>query len=289
MLVVGDYIRKRSFNTFGTETDSKPVIKISSLSTLLGSKGGFSRWIINGVYHMLPSDFIIISEDEAIRIMGIWENSAEISPVANDTLNTKCIREDNGKPKVTYHGKAGWRKPLFNFRMKNPHGGFQAYKCPECGKIHIGKTMEIPGGVKHISQTLLEFTNDQLMESGSTPPIKAVITRDNRPDLGEGYGIDAVEGISKILRNEIASNFIISEETLKKSGWVEWKNPYTNKNTWATHRIVHGVFGTFPSYLFEYDLETNTFRYNGGEFSTIIKNGFKGSIIDLNIIVKLLS
>jgi hypothetical protein len=127
------------------------------------------------------------------------------------------------------------------------------------------------------------------MESGSTPPMKAVITRDNRPDLGEGYGIDAVEEISKILRNEIASNFIISEGTLKKSGWVEWKNPYTNKNTWATHLIVDGVFGTFPSYLFEYDLETNTFRYNGGEFSTIIKNGFKGSIIDLNIIVKLLS
>jgi hypothetical protein len=165
MLVVGDYIRKRSFNTFGTETDSKPVIKISSLSTILGSKGGFSRWLINGVYQMLPSDFIIISEDEAIRIMGIWEDSAEISPVANVTLNTKCIREDNGKPKVTYHGKAGWRKPLFNFRMKNPNGGFQAYKCPECGKIHIGKTMEIPGEVKHISQTLLEFTNDQLMDS----------------------------------------------------------------------------------------------------------------------------
>jgi len=119
--------------------------------------------------------------------------------------------------------------------------------------------------------------------------IPAKMTHEEIHDLDKNYGIDAVEEISKILRNEIASNFIISEETLKKSGWVEWKNPYTNKNTWATHRIVDGVFGTFPSYLFEYDLETNTFRYNGGEFSTIIKNGFTGNIIDLNIIVKLLS
>jgi hypothetical protein len=125
------------------------------------------------------------------------------------------------------------------------------------------------------------------METGTTPPMKAEITHDDRPDLG-GYGIDAVEEISKILRNEIEQNYIINEDTLKKSGWVEWENPYTNKKTWATHQVVNGIFNTLPGYLFEYELETNTFMYHGGEFSNIKKEGFTGNIVDLNTIVKML-
>ncbi len=164
-LKIGDYIRKRSFGTFGTDKDSKPVIKVTTLSPILGGKGGFSRWLINGVYQMIPSDFIIISEKEAIRIMTIWDDSSNVSAVVNDNTNTKCVREDNGKPKVTYNGSTGWRKPLFLFRMKNPNGGFQAYKCPECGNIHIGKTNEPQEEKKHILKTISEFTDDQLMES----------------------------------------------------------------------------------------------------------------------------
>jgi hypothetical protein len=138
---VGNYILKKNYNTFGRDTDSTPVLKIDRISALLGKKG-FSKWLINKEYQMNPSDFDVISEDEAMRIMAIWEESSNLSPVSNDNVNTKCVREDNGKAKVTYSGRLGWRGPLFIFKMKNPDGGFQAYTCPECGQTHIGKTIE---------------------------------------------------------------------------------------------------------------------------------------------------
>ena len=140
---VGDYIIKTNYNTFGRDADSSPVVKIDRIAPLLGKKGGFSKWLINKEYQMNPSDFDIISEDEAARIMGIWEESSHLSPVSNDNANTKCVREDNGNQKATYPGRLGWRRPLFIFKMKNPDGGFQAYKCPECGKAHIGKTISV--------------------------------------------------------------------------------------------------------------------------------------------------
>ena len=139
---VGDYVAKKSYNTFGRESDSTPVIKLDRVTYLLGKKGGFRQWVFNKTYQMKPDDFEIIDELEAVRILEIWEDSSKISDVSNDKINTKCIREDNGQPKFTYPGRLGWRRPLFLFKMKNPDGGFQAYECPECGKVHIGKTIE---------------------------------------------------------------------------------------------------------------------------------------------------
>ena len=109
-LRAGDYIIKNNFVTFGRNEHSVPVIKVLTLGSVLGRKGGFSKWIVNMTYQILPGDITII--------------------------------EDTGKPKVTYHGKIGWQRPLFTFRMKHPDGGFQAYECPECGRVHIGKTLE---------------------------------------------------------------------------------------------------------------------------------------------------
>ena len=118
--------------------------------------------------------------------------------------------------------------------------------------------------------------------------MKMKLTHETVPDLEKTYGIDAEDEIIKILGNEISSHFVINEETLKKSGWVEWDNPYNKKKTWAIHPTVHGIFSTLPGYLFEYDLETNTFKYNGGEFSNITKEGFTGNIVDLNTLVNML-
>lgn len=141
-LRAGDYIIKNNFVTFGRNEHSVPVIKVLTLGSVLGRKGGFSKWLVNMTYQILPGDITIISEEEAMRIMSIWVDSANVSPVVNENLNTKCVREDTGKPKVTYEGKIGWQRPLFIFRMKHPDGGFQAYECPECGRVHIGKTLE---------------------------------------------------------------------------------------------------------------------------------------------------
>ena len=138
---VGDYVVKNNYNTFGREYDSTPVLKLNRITHMLGRKGGFSHWVFNKSYRMKPDDFKIIDEIEANRILRIWEDSINLSPVTNDNVNTKCVREDNGNPKVTYNGTHGWRKPLFSFRIKSPNGGYQAYECPECGNVHIGKSI----------------------------------------------------------------------------------------------------------------------------------------------------
>ena len=165
-LRAGDYIMKNNFGTFGRDEDSVPVIKVLTLGSMLGRKGGFSKWLVNRTYQILPEDITIISEEEAMRIMSIWRDSANVSTVVNENLNTKCVREDTGKPKVTYQGKIGWRRPLFTFRMKQPDGGFQAYECPECGRVHIGKTLENKKfELQHISDTLNGFSDEELIES----------------------------------------------------------------------------------------------------------------------------
>jgi len=123
-----------------------------------------------------------------------------------------------------------------------------------------------------------------LLRYGQAIPAK--ITHETIPDLEKAYGIDAEEEIIRLLQEELESHFTINPDSLKSFGWVEWDNPYTGKKTWAKN--PREGFEHFPGYLFEYELETNTFRYNGGEFSTIRKEGFTGNIIDLHAITNLL-
>lgn len=212
---IGDYIRKNNFVTFGREDDSKPVIKVISLSEMTGKNGGFRSYLVNGIYQVSPKDITIIDEEEARRIIGVWEDSGNISPIFNETENTKCFREDNGKPKVTYHGRKGWQKPLFNFRMKNPLGGFQAYKCPECGKVHIGKTNieENSEKLKHISVTLSEFTNSQLMEAAGNQ------IEWQKKGNSDGYPWEILQDATRI----IYENYI---KPLSGEGFSSWSGSY---------------------------------------------------------------
>lgn len=117
-------------------------------------------------------------------------------------------------------------------------------------------------------------------------PIPMKITHESIPDLEKAYSIDAEEELTRLLIEEIEPHFTINPDSLKAFGWVEWDNPYTGKRTWAKNPMEG--FHHCPGYLFEYDLETNTFMYNGAEFSTIRKEGFTGNIVDLNTITNML-
>jgi hypothetical protein len=117
-------------------------------------------------------------------------------------------------------------------------------------------------------------------------PVK--LTHETIQDLDKAYSIDAEEEIIRLLNEELKPHFTINPNSLKEYGWVEWDNPYTGKKTWAKNKSEDDEFSELPGYLFEYDLETNTFRYNGGEFSTIIKEGFTGNIVELNLITTML-
>lgn len=115
--------------------------------------------------------------------------------------------------------------------------------------------------------------------------IPAKLTHETIQDLEKAYSIDAEEEIIRLLNEELKPHFTINPDSLKEYGWVEWDNPYTGKKTWAKNQSEDTEF---PGYLFEYDLETNTFRYNGGKFSTITKEGFTGNIVELNLITTIL-
>lgn len=213
-LGVGDYIMKNNFGTFGRDEDSVPVIRVMNLGAMLGKKGGFSKWLVNGSYQVLPEDIAVVSEDEAMRVMSIWSDSANVSPIVNENLNTKCVREDTGKPKVTYHGKAGWRKPLFTFRMKQPDCGFEAYECPECGRVHIGKTLEHKKlETQHISVTLSEFTDKELMDSVGD------FLKWQKEGNEKGYPWKRFEGATRILYD----NYV---KPLDGEGFSAWSASY---------------------------------------------------------------
>lgn len=227
-LEVGDYIMKNNFGTFGSDEDSVPVIKVGSLGVMLGKKGGFSKWLVNGAYQVLPQDITILNETEACRVMSIWRDSANVSPIVNENLNTKCVREDTGKPKVTYHGKAGWRKPLFTFRMKQPDGGFEAYECPECGRVHIGKTLEHKKlETPHISLTLSEFGNEELLKSVGD------FLKWQKEGNSEGYPWERFEGATKILYD----NYV---KPLEGEGFSAWGSAYNLVSRELSKRLFYG-------------------------------------------------
>ena len=50
------------------------------------------------------------------------------------------IREATGEPKVAYENAASAIRALDDMRRRYPDSYFEAYKCPICGKLHIGKT-----------------------------------------------------------------------------------------------------------------------------------------------------
>jgi hypothetical protein len=227
-LKVGDCIMKNNFGTFGRDEDSAPVIKVWSLGAMLGKKGGFSKWLVNGTYQVLPQDITILDETEAWRVMSIWTDSANVSPVVNENINTKCVREDTGKPKVTYHGKTGWQRPLFTFRMKHPDGGFQAYECPECGRVHIGKTLEHKKfELPHISVTLSEFENKELLKSVGD------FLKWQKEGNSEGYPWERFEGATKILYD----NYV---KPLEGEGFSAWGSAYNLVSRELSRRLFYG-------------------------------------------------
>jgi hypothetical protein len=97
------------------------------------------KYLLNGLYVIDQEKLTVIDEAEQLRIEETWKN-LEISEVLKPDLNTSCIREDNGEAKVKF-SENSYKKALFKFRIRNPEGNYEAYKCAQCGSIHIGKTV----------------------------------------------------------------------------------------------------------------------------------------------------
>lgn len=89
----------------------------------------------------LPKDDInnmeVVSEQDAIKLLKIFNDSGKLLNRNPNDLNNCCIRRDTGKPKVAFP-ENGFRKALFQLKLKLPEIECCAYKCPICGKIHLG-------------------------------------------------------------------------------------------------------------------------------------------------------
>jgi hypothetical protein len=136
-IVKGDYIRKKNYDLFGR----KVVLEVNSIKQSK-TKKGVIFFLINGRKWVETAHIEKSSKEESENLQNLFE-SCKITESLRPNLNTSCIREDNGQPKNKIYSERAILRILFMRRMKNPEGGFEAYKCAHCGAFHLGKTINI--------------------------------------------------------------------------------------------------------------------------------------------------
>jgi hypothetical protein len=142
-LKVGDFIFKDNGNLFGRKDNKVPVVKIHRVTRMPGRHLPSKKMVrVNGVYDFSEHTVKVISPERAAEITKLYESCTEINQSLKPDLNTSCYREDNGQPKLPIDPRAA-QKLLFQFRMRNPEGGYEIYKCTHCGNLHLGKTRDI--------------------------------------------------------------------------------------------------------------------------------------------------
>ncbi len=148
-LKVGDYIIKNNFGLFGSNCGVKdyssktPVLLIERITPASGNHPANKRLVaVNKKYNFSEYDVTVVTPERAKEILDLYESCKEINVSLKPDLNTSCFREDNGQPKQSVDPR-GAQKLLFQFRMKNPDGGYEIYKCNHCGNLHLGKTRDL--------------------------------------------------------------------------------------------------------------------------------------------------
>lgn len=129
VFTVGNLIRKKNWIPF---SGTYPYIMVESHRSWAN---GFL--LINEQYHLNPEHVVQISAAEAMEIDRIWSSCTLTEHVPVPGRNP-CLRDDLQTSKQVLAEPAVQAK-LFELRMKNKNSQFQAYRCPECQQIHIGK------------------------------------------------------------------------------------------------------------------------------------------------------
>jgi hypothetical protein len=142
-LKVGDFILKDNGNLFGRKENKVPVVKIKRITHAPGRHLASKKMVrVNGTYDFSEYMVKVISPERAEEINALYESCKEINVSLKPDLNTSCFREDNGQPKVPIDPSAA-QKLLYQFRMRNPEGGYEVYECKHCGNLHLGKTRDL--------------------------------------------------------------------------------------------------------------------------------------------------
>jgi hypothetical protein len=138
-VVSGSILRRKNFTSFA----GTPTVKVQTVENL---KTGQLR--INGRFVVEPGQVITLSEEESKRILRIWEDCRIKEHVQVDG-RVPCARSD-GQAKASI-AEDDVRAKLFEIRMRRDDLSFEAYRCPDCGQIHIGRnpyaSKNEPGGV----------------------------------------------------------------------------------------------------------------------------------------------
>ena len=130
---IGDFIIKKTYDLFGTSVNKTPVLEIKKIGK---TKSG--QPIFNNAFIIFDENNIEkVTPELATLLFNIFEKCIPTETENAGNINT-CIREDNGQPKQKIK-LAAINRVLFRFRMTNPSGNYEAYKCSICDHYHLGK------------------------------------------------------------------------------------------------------------------------------------------------------
>lgn len=131
---VGMILAKTNFLPFGKGNRKVMTITIETIDWW-----GID-YVINKLYHVMPNTVIQVTEEEAINIQAEYD-SIEIAEY-NDTANNPCVRLETSKAKHIVP-ESHFKDLVYSYRHKYNNPAYEAYKCPRCGELHIGKNILI--------------------------------------------------------------------------------------------------------------------------------------------------
>jgi len=128
----GTIISKRNFTTFS----GKPYIQVE-----MSEPWSMGQYRINGKFVIHPDLINYLSERQAKRLQEIWDDCI-LKEHVDVEGREPCSRADGQSKKEVKPNEV--QSKLFEIRMKRKDFSFQAYICPECEKIHIGRNPYVP-------------------------------------------------------------------------------------------------------------------------------------------------
>jgi hypothetical protein len=128
----GTTYRKRNFTPFAGE----PYVTVDRAEPL-----NDGRYRINGRFDVHPDNLIALSEEESNSLRRIWDDCL-IRGHVHVEGRVPCSRADGGPKKPVPEKDV--RAKLFEIRMRRGDLSFQAYVCPDCDGIHIGRNPNVP-------------------------------------------------------------------------------------------------------------------------------------------------
>ena len=128
----GTTIRKRNFTSFA----GRPYIRVEH-----SEPWSDGRYMVNGRFMVHPDNVVVLTREEADELDLIW-NDCTLKEHVHVEGRIPCSRADGESKREVTPGNL--QAKLFEIRMRRGDLSFQAYTCPDCKKIHIGRNPYVP-------------------------------------------------------------------------------------------------------------------------------------------------